>query len=245
MGIATSPRAVAVDLWLADPERVFPDPAAPRARRESRATWMLARWALARRFGTRPADVRLSRDAEGRPRLDTPDAAGVSFSLSHTRDLVVCGLADAAAGIGVDVEQRRPRASATVIADRFFCPEEARALAHTPAPRRSDRFWALWTLKEALVKAAGLDLFDGLSACAFRLRGGRVSHVFPSPRRAPRGAWRFALLSPNHAHFVALAVRVARGRRLEVRCHDVTDRLVGLRDDDKEAPDGRNGRKDR
>jgi 4'-phosphopantetheinyl transferase len=200
---------------------------------------MLARLALAHRFGGSPADVRLSHDADGRPQLAAPRAADVSFSLSHTRDLVVCGVSDAAAGVGVDAEQRRPRASASAIAQRFFCPEESQALERVSPARRSDRFWALWTLKEALVKAAGLDLFDGLSACAFRLRGrGRVAHTFPSPRRAPAGRWRFALLSPGRAHFVALAVRAGQARQLRVRMHDVTDRLVALNDDDKEARNG-------
>jgi 4'-phosphopantetheinyl transferase len=239
MGIATSRGAVSVDVWLADPERVVSDRTSPRARRESAATSLLARWALAQRLGGRPADVHLSRDADGRPRLAAPRAGDVSFSVSHTRDLVVCGVADAAAGVGVDAERRRPRASASAIARRFFCPEESRALERVPSARRADRFWALWTLKEALVKAAGLDLFDGLSACAFRLRGcGRVSHAFPSPRRAPAGRWRFALLSPNGAHFVALAVRAGHARPLRVRVHDVTDRLLRLYHDDEEARDG-------
>jgi 4'-phosphopantetheinyl transferase len=239
MGIATSRGAVFVDVWLADPERVVSDRTWPRARRERVAASRLTRWALAQRFGGQPADVQLVRDADGRPGLAAPRAADVSFSVSHTRNLVVCGLADADARVGVDAERRRPRAGASAIARRFFCPEESRALERVPPSRRADRFWALWTLKEALVKAAGLDLCDGLSACAFRLRGrGRVSHAFPSPRRAPAGRWRFALFAPGGAHFVALAVRAGHARPLRVRLHDATDRMVGLYDDDKEAKDG-------
>jgi hypothetical protein len=74
-----------------------------------------------------------------------------------------------------------------------------------------------------------LDLFDGLSACAFRVRGrGRVSHAFCASRAAPPGAWRFALLSPGRAHFVAVALRAERTRRLQIRLHDVTERLIDL-----------------
>jgi 4'-phosphopantetheinyl transferase len=247
MAVAVPNQACRVDVWLADPERVATEASAPavlgrlsreerdridaaggdRARRERLTTYLLARWALARRCGRGLEDLVLSRDDDGRATLVSPPAADVSFSLAHTRDLVVCGVAHQEAGVGVDVERRRPRPDAAIIARRFFCADEARDLERTPDRLRSDRFWALWTLKEALVKAAQLDLFDGLGACAFRTRGrGRVIHAFPSPRQAPPGRWQFALRAPSRAHFVAVAARSERARPLSLRLRDVTRELI-------------------
>jgi len=247
MGRGVAPRG-SVDVWLADPERVngAVDEARTswlsaeerarleatlglRARRERFAAYLLARWALARRLGCRPAEVLIARDDEGRPKPVPAPAGAVEVSLAHTRGMVVCGVAQNAR-LGVDAERLRPRAGAGAIARRFFHPEEVRALEAAPAAERVDRFWALWTLKEALVKAARLDLCDGLGACAFELdERGRVEARLANADRASRirGRWTFRLVAPSEAHYVAVAASVDGDRVLSaVAVHDVTAELL-------------------
>lgn len=74
------------------------------------------------------------------------------LSLSHSRShaALLCGTPQTA---GVDIETLRPRNFAALAA--WVChPHEAAALARAGWP--AEDFYALWTLKEALLKAAGL-----------------------------------------------------------------------------------------
>ncbi len=73
-------------------------------------------------------------------------------SLSHAGGWVV--LATSARGpLGVDVEAVRPRAGVERIAARFFTPAEHACLAACAEPGRTLLFYALWTAKEARIKA--------------------------------------------------------------------------------------------
>ncbi|MGD3112795.1 4'-phosphopantetheinyl transferase family protein [Streptomyces sp. YGL11-2] len=95
----------------------------------------------------------------GKPRV-AGDA--VRFSLSH------CG-SDALLAIsrhrdvGVDIEHPRPGLDPQEFAARHFRPEESRYVASAVSARRWTSFLALWTRKEACVKAAGARLSQGFS----------------------------------------------------------------------------------
>ena len=77
---------------------------------------------------------------------------GVQTCLSHSGGWVV--LAACARGpLGVDVEPVRPRAGVERLAARFFTPAEHACLAACAEPGRMLLFYALWTAKEARIKA--------------------------------------------------------------------------------------------
>jgi 4'-phosphopantetheinyl transferase len=214
--------------WLSDEEHARLDATVgSRARSERFAAYLLARWALARRLGQRPSEVSISRDHDGRPTPIARPNGHVEVSIAHTRGLVVCGVAQNAY-VGVDAERRRPHTPADAIARRFFCPEELRLLEAEPESTRSDQFWALWTLKEAFIKATDTDLFDGLGACGFRIREGRqVEYAFSPTAKVPPGRWAFELFAPSNAHYLATAVRVERDQELPaVSIRDVTKELA-------------------
>jgi 4'-phosphopantetheinyl transferase EntD len=73
-------------------------------------------------------------------------------SLSHAGGWVVLA-AGARGPLGGDVEAVRPRAGVERIAARFFTPEEHACLAACAEPGRTLLFYALWTAKEARIKA--------------------------------------------------------------------------------------------
>lgn len=83
------------------------------------------------------------------------------FNLSHAGDFVACAVSRAP--VGIDIEGSRPYREK--VAERFFSPQE-RAWMADGAP--AQRFFALWTLKEAYAKAVGIGIGQGIGAAHFR-----------------------------------------------------------------------------
>lgn len=113
---------------------------------------VLLRLAAARRTGIAPEDVRVRRccprcgGPHGRPELP---GLGLTASVSHSGDLVAVALTDTG-WVGIDVERLRevPRS----LAARVLSDHEQGLVTDEPA------FFAIWTIKEALVKASGRGL---------------------------------------------------------------------------------------
>lgn len=122
-------------------------------RQEYIASRALLRALLADHTGQPPGAFQVIADERGKPIcMDGP-----AVSISHSDDIVACAVCDAG-DIGIDIElSRRPR-NVAGIAQRYFCPEEAEWLATQPA----DRFYMLWVLKEAWLKATGDGIAGGL-----------------------------------------------------------------------------------
>lgn len=120
---------------------------------------VLLRRVLAAYLGCQPASVVFETGPRGKPELAAD--AGLSFNASTSGGVAVIAVAGGSA-IGVDVERRRPVPDAEAIARRFLAAPEAEWLAAQPADAHDDAFLALWTCNEAIVKASGRGLADGL-----------------------------------------------------------------------------------
>jgi 4'-phosphopantetheinyl transferase len=105
--------------------------------------------------GAEPASVPLSTGPHGKPEL--PGRGSLRFNVSHSGGLALVAVASGRE-VGVDVERIRPRARIDGIAARSFSAEEQQALADTRDSARLDHFYALWTAREAFVKATGRGL---------------------------------------------------------------------------------------
>jgi 4'-phosphopantetheinyl transferase len=114
-----------------------------------------------------PAAWRFERGPHGKPLLP---GAGPSFNLSHCRQLVAVAIT-ARAPLGVDVEPVDARLATDDVARRVYGSRELADLASHP--RRVERFFERWTLKEAWVKATGVGISDDLPAFEVRLEPGR------------------------------------------------------------------------
>ena len=82
---------------------------------------------------------------------------GPAISIAHSGDIVVCAVADQGQ-IGVDVEVPCHDRDVIGIASRYFAADEAEWLSTQPV----DRFYMLWALKEAWLKANGTGIAGGL-----------------------------------------------------------------------------------
>jgi phosphopantetheinyl transferase (holo-ACP synthase) len=83
-------------------------------------------------------------------------AAGsaISFNLSHSGDWGLLGVG-LQQYIGVDIEQERDLPDLTELARTVLTPAEAAVLEQREPQRRAGCFLAMWTRKEAAVKAVG------------------------------------------------------------------------------------------
>ena len=71
--------------------------------------------------------------------------------------------------IGVDVECARKPRRVEAIAQRFFSDLEATQLLSLPGDQQQSRFYDLWTLKEAYIKACGMGLAIPPDHMAFQM----------------------------------------------------------------------------
>jgi 4'-phosphopantetheinyl transferase len=86
---------------------------------------------------------------KGKPYL--PGAPEVRFSLAHSHELALVGVA-LGMDVGVDIERLRPLPEYAAIAERFFPPSEREGLDERDFFRR-------WTRIEAKLKARGVGLY--------------------------------------------------------------------------------------
>lgn len=142
---------------LSDDER---DRAAAFRRRRDAIRFVVAHAALrdvlGRYLDVEPDRIRFERGPHGKPRLSDDR---VRFNLSHSGDLALCAVTRHRE-VGVDVEQIAPELADLRVAEAEFSESEIAALRALPDDARPAEFLALWTRKEAALKATG----DGLAA---------------------------------------------------------------------------------
>ena len=189
----------------------------PRDARDYAAAHALLRHTLSGLGNRAPDRWRFDASANGKPFLVDQGAFHAEFSLSHTHGMVACAVTTGA-DVGIDVECVDRDVDAADIAARFFAPAEAAHLAQLGDEARRDRFFDLWTLKEALVKALGAGMAMSLGSLAFTVGpGGSVS--LDASADVDPGAWQFGLFAPGPRHRLAVAVRRSpvHAARLDVR----------------------------
>ncbi len=183
----------------------------------------LVRSTLSRYAALAPADWRFVNNAWGRPDIDPGHGlGGLCFNLSHTDGLVAVAVARAEVEarpatpdparrawpeLGVDVEDTWRRSHTDQIAEHFFAPAEVAALRALPQARQHARFFELWTLKEAYIKARGMGLAISLHSFAYDLDGRGIGLTIDPSLGDTREGWQFHLSAPTERHRLALAVR--------------------------------------
>ncbi len=175
-------RHLTVDVWLLgldrDPEFVeryrgvlSPDELERASRLRSfnlRADFIYTRGALRHilsdHAGVAPSEIRFTYEDRGKPHLITSHGGdGIGFNVSHSRDISVFAIAHGRP-VGIDVEQIRNDYDHDPIAERWFSSRENELLGQLPEKDQTAGFFAVWSRKEALVKALGTGISHRLSS---------------------------------------------------------------------------------
>jgi 4'-phosphopantetheinyl transferase len=152
---------------------------------------------LAEHTGRPALSFELSADERGKPEC----AGGPAVSISHSGDIVVCAVFDGGE-VGIDIEfPGRPR-NISGIAERYFSAGEAEWLANQPP----DRFYMLWVLKEAWLKATGTGISGGLDQLRCIVTPPRIEML---PDSAPSAALRLYAFGDGFLGAAALHVHPA------------------------------------
>ena len=153
-------------------------------------------------IGVSPDRVQLSRTELGRPILPNGE---ISFSLSHS-----AGIAFIATGLqkelGMDVEIRRDLPDLDALIELACSPGERAQLDQlSDKSLRLQRFFEVWVIKEALLKAVGVGLRRSLRAVD-TLEG---AWIRPDPEGAPELRLHAALLDIEGGYAAVAAGGVA------------------------------------
>jgi len=131
----------------------------------------------------------------------------LNFNISHTEQLIIMAITSNRK-IGVDVEYLPRLGKILDIANRFFSPAEVRQLLALPPEKQKNRFFDLWTLKEAYIKACGMGLSIPLNHFRYSFsRRGKISISFDPARQDQPESWQFWQIHPNDTHKISLAIK--------------------------------------
>ena len=106
-------------------------------------------------LGRNPAALRFQNGRYGKPGIE-----GIEFNVAHSEIQLL--IAVAKEPVGVDIELVRPLPEMDQLAAEVFSSDELRRWSELPPGVRHDSFLALWTRKEALLKAIGLGITEHL-----------------------------------------------------------------------------------
>jgi 4'-phosphopantetheinyl transferase len=165
---------------------------------------------LAERIALNPQDLVIEEADWTKPRLALPRGAPpVFFNVSHSGDYVLVAISDNAE-VGIDVEQVRSDCPIEDLARRYYSSSEHQKLRKLPARRRLHDFYRLWTIKEAVLKCAGLGLSVPPAVVEVRLSVNRAPEIrcLDAPHRFPGSiSVRELVLADGYVSAVALESR--------------------------------------
>ncbi|HXT71521.1 MAG TPA: 4'-phosphopantetheinyl transferase superfamily protein [Vicinamibacterales bacterium] len=157
-------------------------------------------------LGGDPAGWRFTATDHGKPVLaNGPGDRPIHFNLSHTRGIVVCALC-LEPEIGIDVEPVAREVERDV-ADRFFAPDEVRALQTVDDIVYPSRFIAYWTAKEAYIKARGAGLSMPLDGFSIRFAARHPEIHFSDLLPDDETTWQLRQEAIGGEYMLAIALR--------------------------------------
>ncbi|MBR2715076.1 MAG: 4'-phosphopantetheinyl transferase superfamily protein [Ruminococcus sp.] len=126
---------------------------------------MMARKAVSKWCAVREESIKFEKGPHGKPYAKNLKA---EFNISHSHDMVVCAVSDKP--VGIDIEKIRP---INLSVAKRICTEDELLYLFGFTPENTDfthcenyevleRFFRLWTAKEAFVKHSGEGLSIGL-----------------------------------------------------------------------------------
>lgn len=180
----------------------------PKHRHQYLITRVLVRCVLSLYVDAVPPQAwQFGKTRHNKPYIASPSLPlSLNFNLSHTEKLIVLAVV-LDGDIGVDAEFLAGRNAGLDIAQKYFTPGEVRDLLAVPVEQRQNRFFDLWTLKEAYIKACGLGLAVPLDHFGYSFsEPGKVRISFDPIRNDDPRYWNLWQIKPSAMHTLGLAV---------------------------------------
>jgi len=126
---------------------------------------ILLRQILAYYLSLPPAQIHLSTNEYGKPRLaENQYENELCFNLSHSDNLAIIAVTHTC-DVGVDMEQIREDLEFHAMAKRFFSSREQDELFSLPPEQQLAAFYRCWTRKEAYLKGCGCGFSQPSTCC--------------------------------------------------------------------------------
>lgn len=120
----------------------------------------MLRLVLAQSLDVKPLDIEYQSGINGKPGLI---ANPLYFNITHTRDAFALAIYKDNI-VGIDLERINQNIAIHSIIESYFSKDEREYILESSAGMETkDRFFLLWTRKEALLKALGVGIIDKLS----------------------------------------------------------------------------------
>ncbi len=100
---------------------------------------------------------------KGRPYLEN---SAIDFNISHTDQYVLMAVSSQQM-VGIDVQSVKEKTDVLSIAKHYFSPSEYTMLSTLSENVQKERFYQIWTLKEASLKLTGEGIANGLVSYNF------------------------------------------------------------------------------
>jgi 4'-phosphopantetheinyl transferase len=191
----------------------------------------MLRLGLAWYLGTSPREITLRLRWRDKPCLaeDSP----VYFNVTHTRSLALIAFTTVGE-VGIDVEEQKREVEALEIASSHFTAKETAIIAAATTPEeQTSSFFRIWTRKEAVLKAAGCGISQGLDTIDVSQQHTNLVKLIGSPDEIAGTAWLIRdLVVPEMEERGAFAAAIAAPpgdwsiQRWIIRDEDSVDRLV-------------------
>ena len=158
-------------------------------------------------LGIAPEQLRFDFNAYGKPALAgaTAGSAALRFNLSHSRDLVIYGVARNRE-LGLDLEYVRDDFDTAQIAGQFFSLREVEALGALPRGLQAEGFFRCWTRKEAYIKARGQGLSLPLTEFDVSLAPGEPAKLLSASDPGEVSRWSLSEIAAAPGYMAAIAV---------------------------------------
>jgi len=133
-----------------------------------RNQYLTSRWMLKILLGEllniKPNEISFIKSALGKPQLlNEKHSSIVSFNISHKTSISVIGITNKGQ-IGIDVEEVEENDKSMRIAERYFSVIELAWINQIQNQAEQNlRFYKVWSMKEAIIKAVGGGIFQNLN----------------------------------------------------------------------------------
>jgi 4'-phosphopantetheinyl transferase len=179
----------------------------------------LLRTALSRYADVLPDAWEFGSNSHGKPHIIAPDIApSLKFNISHTSGVIACAI-NCGREVGIDVEYIDGKHDYEDLVHLVLAEAEMIRLNRLPPPERRERFYVLWTLKEAYLKAMGTGLSIPLFELNFNPEQKPVCMKYESSVSGDITQWHFETFMPTAKHALALAVSASPDRQMQVKLH--------------------------